>query len=206
MDLSDLSLGKWFLDTIIRDLMKFFRLLGDPSRSGKWLPAEPLSTDNVEIDAREFTKGKPYYGPSPCRVPIAQQGIPTEFTLAAFDMPIVSRRLGSILDSICPGAIQHFPVTVGECCSTYEILNVTTVAHCIDETRSDIMKWKPEDRRPEKVGMYRMVTNLTINPDRAGSNHIFRLGGWEIALVVSDDVKKAIEGTRDLGIVFGAVC
>jgi hypothetical protein len=88
----------------------------------------------------------------------------------------------------------------------YEILNAVCSEACLDESGSEVMKWKPEDGRPDKIGEYRMVTNLTIHPNHTNSRHIFRIRGWEIALIVSEDLKKAIEYLPNLGIVFETVC
>lgn len=63
-----------------------------------------------------------------------------------------------------------------------------------------------KDGRPEKVGQYLMVTNLTINPDRTDGQDIFRIRGWEIALIVSEEIKRSIEGMPNLGVVFDPVC
>ncbi len=187
------------------DSMTFFRVVDNPAVGDLWFPDEPLSEDGLEIDSREFTQGRPYVGPPPCRVPLAQQGRPTEFTLAAFDMPIISQRVGRMLDDFCHAGIQRFPVAVGPFSSGYEILNVTSTCLCIDEQKSEILRWTDEDRRPDKLGTYRMITNLTIDASRVVGEHIFRVRGWEIALIVSDDVRTAIEGTCDLGVLFEAV-
>jgi anthranilate phosphoribosyltransferase len=55
------------------------------------------------------------------------------------------------------------------------------------------MSWKAEDGRPEKVGEYRYVHGMRIDPTRVGDARIFRTWGWRIALVVSEDLKRAIE-------------
>jgi hypothetical protein len=51
----------------------------------------------------------------------------------------------------------------------------------------------------------RMITNLRIDPHCCGNAHIFRIEGWEIALIVSCELKAAIEGFDDLGIIFDPV-
>ena len=75
----------------------------------------------------------------------------------------------------------------------------------MDETRSEIMRWKHEDGRPDKVGRYRMVGNLTIDPTRVRNRHIFRIDDWEIALIVSERLKIALEAIPELGVVFSPV-
>jgi hypothetical protein len=54
---------------------------------------------------------------------------------------------------------------------------------------------------PEKVGEYRVVAGMRIDPEKAAGAHIFRPWGWTMALVVSEYLKQALEregitGTR----------
>jgi hypothetical protein len=183
----------------------FFRIVVNPALQDAWFPDEPLTQDGQEIDAREFIAGKPYHGPRPWRVPLASVGRRTDFTLAAFDMPIVGQCLGDELEQAAPGAVQRFPVAIDSVASGYEILNICCTVECLDEHRSDTMRWEQHDGRPEKVGEYRMVADLTIDPLRAEGYEMFRLRGWEIALVVSDRIRRVLLGGFDLGIAFRPV-
>ncbi len=61
--------------------------------------------------------------------------------------------------------------------------------------------WKPEDNRPDKLGQYRAVYGLRIDPTKVGDARIFRPWGWRVALIISEDLKQAMEaeglsGTR----------
>lgn len=186
--------------------MRYFRLLFDSGARNMWFLDEPVSKDGKPIDAREFIHGRPYTGPTPYRVPIDQPGVRTEVTLAAFDMPVISQRVGKILDQFPRASVERFPVLVGSIGPGYEILNVMVTADCLDEKCSEITRFAASDGRPEKVGQYLMVTNLTINPDRTDGQDIFRIRGWEIALIVSEEIKRSIEGMPNLGVVFDPVC
>jgi hypothetical protein len=185
--------------------MEFFRVVTDPSAGDAWFPDEPFTSDNLQLDAREFTLGRPYAGAAPHRLRLAKPGRATGFTLAAFDMPIVSRELGLAMNELSPLEIQRLPITVDGYGEGWEILNVTSVVPCLDENHSVIQRWTRQDARPEKVGTYRMVTNLTIDASRATGKDIFRVAGWEIALVVSGRVKRAIEVLPGLAIAFRLV-
>jgi hypothetical protein len=182
----------------------FFRVLADPKKS-RWFLDEPLSATGQVIDARQFTQGSRYEGPTPMSVPIAQPGPVVNFNLAAFDMPVTSEHIAGILRQFSHD-FQCFPIAVDKNKTSFQIVNATARVKCLDESRSEIVKWKPEDGRPERVGCYRMVTNLWIEPRACRNQHVFRVEGWEIALIVSDEVKEAIESTPDLGVVFGPVC
>lgn len=181
---------------------EYFRVVVNPHADFMWFPDDPVTAEGEEIDSRDFTTGAIYQGPYPSLIPLMQEGSPTEFTLAAFDMPVISERLYLILNDICKNDIQFFPAKVGTCDSGYGILNVISVVNCIDESKSEFIKWTSEDGRPEKVGQYRMFAQLAINPHRVGQQKIFRLYGWEIAMIVAKEVKEAIETSKTCGVVF----
>jgi hypothetical protein len=51
------------------------------------------------------------------------------------------------------------------------------------------------------VGEYRVVAGMRIDPDKVGDARIFRPWGWTVALIVSEELKQAMEqegltGTR----------
>jgi hypothetical protein len=61
--------------------------------------------------------------------------------------------------------------------------------------------WRHEDNRPDKLGEYRAVYGMRIDPSKVGDARIFRPWGWRVALIISEDIKQAIEsagltGTR----------
>jgi hypothetical protein len=183
----------------------FYRVLADPNKKARWFLDEPCGQEGQVIDAREFTQGSPYHGPKPVLVPVGQLGNIVNFNFAAFDMPVVSERVAHIIHTYAMGNVQSFPVMIDNAKGRFEIINVLTRIQCLDEQLSETLKWKPEDGRPDKVGQFRMVTNLRIDPECCHSAHIFRVEGWEIALIVSCDLKAAIEDIDDLGVIFDPV-
>jgi hypothetical protein len=51
-----------------------------------------------------------------------------------------------------------------------------------------------------------MISNLTIDADRAQGRALFRIKHWEVALIVSEELKANFERIPNLGIVFQPVC
>jgi hypothetical protein len=183
----------------------YYWVLADPYMRERWFPDEPLAEDGSVIDAREFTQGRRYSGPNPVLIPLAiKKGLRPEFTFAAFDMPVVSERVGKVLEAHCPHEIQRIPVRI-DTLSGYEILNITVTISCINENLSVVTKWKCEDGRPEKVGEYRMISELMIDPSFVREVEIFRIKGWEIALIVSEKVKQTLEKLPNIGVIFQVV-
>ncbi|GMU01423.1 hypothetical protein KH5H1_55430 [Corallococcus caeni] len=63
----------------------------------------------------------------------------------------------------------------------------------------------PQDGRPDRVGQYRDVDGMRIDPTQVGDARVFRTWGWSIALIVSEDIKLALERIRATGIRFTEV-
>lgn len=157
------------------------------------------------IDAREFTEGRRYIGPMPATVHLRQEGSSPAFTFGGFDLPVVSDRVVTALSALCPNDIQCLPVSVGLFATGFQILNVIATADCLDEARSSFEKWTPSHNRPDRVGDYRLVVALKVDPNRTQNRHMFRIRGWHIALVVSEEVKNTLEAIDNLGVVFEEV-
>jgi hypothetical protein len=109
------------------------------------------------------------------------------------------------LEALAGPAIQRVPVTVEGQGAEFEILNVCELVQCVDERRSLLTKWTAADGRPEKVGQFRMIAKLKINPAAASGHHIFRVAGWPIALIASEEVKKLLEARDVSGLKFERV-
>lgn len=63
----------------------------------------------------------------------------------------------------------------------------------------------PEDEQPERVGEYRLVSGMRIDPTKVGDAHIFRPWGYNVALIVSEDLKNAMEAVGITGTKFEPV-
>ena len=65
----------------------------------------------------------------------------------------------------------------------------------------EVQHYTPEDGQPNKVGEYRVVAGLRIDPSQVGDAHVFRPWGWPVVLLVSEYLKQAMDqegftGTR----------
>ncbi len=83
------------------------------------------------------------------------------------------------------------------------MLNAVRVIRCLDEKRSEFIKWTEHDHRADLAGKYRQVTKLVLIPGAIPPDaHIFRVDGWEVALIVSEVVKVAMESVGCFGAKF----
>ncbi len=183
--------------------MRYFRIIADNARfADRWFLDEPVTKDGQAIDAREFRYGRPYVGSPPFRIPVQSDGIEVEFNLAAFDMPVVSAKIIRLLEGVAQGEFEAYPVTIGSSLSGYAILNVIHRESCVDDERSQSIRWKQEDGRPDKIGSYRTIYSLIIDSARTHGRQLFRVEGFEVALIASEKVKQALGEIPELAVIF----
>lgn len=182
-----------------------YRILDDFSIEDRWYLRAPEAEDGQEMDARDFLSCHQYNGPIPLQIRLRRVGKPLQFTFGDFDMPVVSREVRDTFVGFDSDSIQFIPTTVEGTTDAHWILNVLQRRKCVDEEHSDFMRWKPEDGRSDKTGQYRMFAKLMVNEGRTGGAPIFRIDGWRTALIVSEDIKRALEEGRCRGIRFEPV-
>lgn len=186
---------------------RYFKLSDDLSLPKRWDLGHPVDSRGQELeDPWQFTDGRPLRIEERVRIPVRGMGKPLDFSHASFSTPIVHARLASLFTERAPGEVQLLPVDVDGQPEQYCILVATRLIRCIDDQRStEVTYWTPEDGRPEKVGEYRDVYEMRIDPARVGDAKVFRTWGWPIALIVSEDIKAALEQARATGVRFTEV-
>jgi Immunity protein family (Imm11) len=181
---------------------KFYRILDDVELSGRWWLKSPRESNGNPIEPELFRGGRVLDLCSPLTISVRHQGKPIDWTFADFDMPVVTGRTANLLRNICQDDIQFLAVNVEGYDGDFEILNTLNVIFCLDEKKSNVLFWNKEDGRPDKIGQYRQVANTRIDPSRIKKVDIFRIGGWEIALIVSKQVKRKFEENGVTGVRF----
>ena len=137
------------------------------------------------------------------KVHVRAAGKPLDFTFAAFDIPVVNARVATLLRELAPADVELIPVAVDAQPEPHFILNPTRVVKCIDEQASaEVQFWTEEDEQPERMGEYSAVHGLRIDPAKVGDARVFRPRGWSVALIVSEDIKAALERAGVTGLKF----
>ncbi|MFY0583053.1 imm11 family protein [Cystobacter fuscus] len=183
----------------------YFQLSDDMGTRGRWLLDGPVDEQGRKIDPEQFLVGKSleFVGKMSCRQLVP--GHPLDFSEAALGIPMVSQKLKELLERLGVEAVQFFPVRVVALDAARFALNTTRVVECIDESRClRVERWKPEDGAPERVGEYRVVERMRIDPSRVDGARFFRTWGWPV-LVVSEDLKQAMEKEGITGTKFSEV-
>jgi hypothetical protein len=187
--------------------MRYFKLCEDVHVPGRWELDTPVDSTGRELGSWLFLRGEPVHVEGPLHLRSFQPGKPIDFSLAdAGSIPIVHSKVADTLARMAPLDVQLFPVKVDSQPEPYLLVNATRIVKCIDDEASEeVVYWKPEDGVPEKVGTYFSVSGMRIDPTRVGDAKVFRTWGWHIALIVSEDIKEALERTGATGMRFEEV-
>jgi hypothetical protein len=183
----------------------FYRLLADPAATSRWYLKSPLDPAGDEVDPRLFTQGTPVGSLPPLSLPLRRAGDELDFNFCDFDMVVTPSAFNAELETLVGSVIQRIPVIVDGRSDWFEILNICELVKCVDEARSVLTKWTAADGRPDKIGQYRMIVELKIDPAAAQDHQIFRIADWPIALIVSEKVKSLLEVRKVSGLRFQRV-
>lgn len=187
---------------------RYFDLYDDVYIQGRWELGDPADSQGREVDDPwQFADGRPVRIEEPLRVPVTHPGAPLDFSLAGIGVtPIVHKRVASLLAELAPDDVQLISVELEGQPEPYCILVATRAIRCIDDHASaEVKYWKPEDGQPDRVGEYRAVHGMRIDPAKVGDAKVFRPWGWTVALIVSEDIKEALEREGVTGVKFTEV-
>lgn len=185
---------------------RFFRLHNDASSPGRWHLDNPTDGGGRELDdSWQFTDGRPVHIPGRLKVPVEQPGRPLDFTLAGLAIPIVHVRVASVLTELAPADVQLVPVDIDGQPDQYLLFVATRLIRCIDEQASRIRLRGAEEDPPERGWQYASVRDLRIDKTKVGTARVLRPEGWTGALIVSEDLKAAMERLNATGTKFTEV-
>ncbi len=185
-------------------MSRYFKLMDDRRTRRRWQLGAPLDARGEEIDPWQFKEGRRLELGCVPRFTLDVPGRPLDYSWAAFSIPVIHERGVQVFERLGIQEVQFIPVTVDGHEGPYFILNTLKIIRCIDDARcEEVAFFTPEDGQPpEKVGWYRNVRGMRIDPTKVGDARIFRPWGWTVALVVSEDLKVAMEEAGITGTKF----
>jgi hypothetical protein len=180
---------------------RFFELADDVYVPNRWHLATPTDSQGRKVFDWDFTKGAPVHVEGRLKVPIKIAGMPLDYSEAGLGIPVVHRKVATVLAQVAPGDIQLIPADIEGLPDQHFVVVATRLIRCIDEKASRIRLWTVEDGVPNKVGQYRDVRDLRVDKAKVGNAKVFRPEGWVVVLIVSEELKDAMErlgatGTR----------
>ncbi|HYO68986.1 MAG TPA: DUF1629 domain-containing protein [Archangium sp.] len=181
---------------------RYFKLLDDRRSRDRWHLGAPLDDQGQELDSWQFDEGRVLELGGVPRFPLEVPGRSLDFSWAAFSILVVSERFVRLFERLHVREVQVIPARVEAHPEPWFILNPLHIIRCIDDARCEEVRYfEPEDGQPEKVGEYRVVAGMRIDPTKVGDARVFRPWGWTVAVIVSEELKEALEregltGTR----------
>ncbi|NNC09477.1 hypothetical protein HJC10_42545 [Corallococcus exiguus] len=185
---------------------KYFDL-SDHVAEGFWCLGHPLDDQRRELDDPwQFSVGEPAHFKGQIKLPLDLEGESRDYSHAAFGTPVVNAKLAALFQELAPHDVELIPVEVDDRAGPYFILNALRKFTCIDtEASAEVDYWSEEDGIPEKVGKLFSISDMRIDPSKVGDAKVFRPSEWRVALIVSEDIKSAMERAGVTGAVFEPV-
>jgi hypothetical protein len=184
---------------------RYFDLSDDLGVAGRWHLSAP-DTDEYgrEVDPWQFKEGEVVKLEVTPLLRMVRSGRALDFSLTGLTVPLVHGRVVSLFERLgLAQEVQFIPARVEGFTEPYFLLNALRVIRCIDDARcEEVLYWHPEDNRPDKLGQYRNVRGLRVDPAKVGDSNIFRPWGWTVSLIVSERVKLAMENAGITGTRF----
>lgn len=180
----------------MNDAAKYFELMTDNDDLSAWELELDWELPNGEWkDVWKFTKGKRLFEDSPIEVRISEVGHHVDFNVANFSIPIVSKRFADLIADLAPDDIQRISVAI-DGNNDWEILNVLHCLPCIDFDRSVIDYGRGDSSSSDlaEIGPKpKGIRLLIIDPAKARNRNVLRVENWRVPIIVSKNIKEAIE-------------
>jgi hypothetical protein len=187
--------------------MKYYQIRGDAGGPDCWHLTSPTDANGRLLEDWEFSMSRHVEVATPLTITISIYSFgprPLDWSFSTFDMPVVAKKVGNAVKEFACDTIELFPAKVTGHLADYYILNTLACPKCLDESRSEFLRWLPEDNRPDKEGKYKQVTKLFIKPEAVEGLHIFRIWGWEF-VIISEILKQKLDELKVTGVSYKLV-
>lgn len=187
--------GKW----LGVPMTTYFRLLDEVTIPKRWHLGLATLSDGTEPC---FVTGTHFKSSEAPRIPITHPGRALDFSLTSFAVPVVTSKLADAVEASAWSDVECIPAQVGGQLAMV-VLNSVRLLRCLDERRSEFIKWTANDHRSDLAGQYRQITRLVLAATKVPSDaRFFRIEGSFVELVVADDVRRAMESAGCFGARF----
>lgn len=179
--------------------MNFFRILDDLSLKNRWF----LSSINLRNHSEiwKFVQAgyisKPQKG---LKIDILEQGNSLDLTMCDFEVLIANQKAASLFSE---DDVQKIPILINSIEEPYFIIVIKNELDCVDREKSEYLLWKEGNEiRPDLAGTYQVISKLILDTSVIGDMNIFRVKGYNVALIVSEKIKNQFDAMKLTGIRF----
>lgn len=189
-------------------MMNYYRLLDEPYvPEDRWFLKGLNIVDSNKVSVWKFVSPAEVEleGGEQLQIGVREGGKPLDFTFADFEVPIVNEKVALLLSKedcqLLPVAVDGFDRG-----HLYFVSVILTAIDCLDEGRSNFEKFMINDAiRPDKVGEYKAIYKLFVDPTKIPGNSIFRLGKADHIIIISEELKRKFEQVGITGVKFQEV-
>jgi hypothetical protein len=173
----------------------YFRLMDDMTTDQRWYLEDPVGPGDEWLGTT-LVRSQRYQGPVPLTSLVHHPGPPLELTVTLGTVPVINDRVAEIITKHARDEAQLLPIVVPGVDTKLWAVNTLVAMDCIDDARSgDIRRYTEADGRPDRIGEYKLIVEMRIDPARAGGHALFRPKGWWVTTIISqplaDDLRRA---------------
>ncbi len=181
--------------------MKFYRLTRSAAPS--W-HLRLVIRNSESSDVWSYSSGHPIRSPRNGTFE-SEDHPPVDYTQTAYGISVISSTMANALAPLAAAEWQLIPVTViGYEDREWFIVNAINALDCIDYQRSHLRM--DDSGTLDHARRIEAVYKLVIDPSKAAGHHYFRLAEWNIAEVVSSQLRDEILRHNLTGVDFSPVC
>ncbi|NOK17302.1 imm11 family protein [Corallococcus carmarthensis] len=174
----------------------------------QWVLELPAPASGGELDDPwMFGDGRRLPDPGPLTSRPFREGPQRSFSVAnSGRTPVADEQVANVFRTLAPDDVQTFPIEIEGTGKNLYIINATRCFKCVDEENSkEVQIYPPDGVAPERAGTYRAIHGLRIDPAKTEGARVFRIQGYSSALIVSEEIKRALEEVGNLGVRFERV-
>jgi hypothetical protein len=173
-------------------LQKYYSLYDDMGTDERWYLDDPAGPSGEWIGTA-LTRATRYEGLTPLTCRVHHPGPPLELTISLYNVPVVTDRVAELLLQHARDEIQLLPTEAAGYSGRLWAVNILSAPDCVDEVRSEeVRRWTEADGRPDRIGDYREIYGLQIDPVRATGSMILRPKGWLLEIIVAEPLATAL--------------
>lgn len=181
--------------------MKYYRLLDDLRLRNRWFLGDINFLHENDmwnyISANEVINLQDNYA-----VDISQKGKPLDLTFGNFEILICNGKAAEIFGN----DVQKISITIKGEVAQYFIIVIKSELDCIDKEQSVFKTWEiGNEIRPDLAGTYQCFSKIVVDPKKINDQNIFRIKGFNVAVIVSSKIKNLFESNNFSGVTFREV-
>ena len=180
--------------------MSYYELTDDINYPNRWYLGDIAFSDNWEL-AKHLDPKREY------EIELYREGSEMDYTCnEAYGVSVVSKKFKEALVGVAGVTFAKANIIGIRQDREFYIMAVPKELECINEEESEFTKFEVNDPvRPDKAGEYRGFFKMAVNPEKCAGFNMFRIKGFSIAIVVSEEVKQKLKSAGVLGTQFKCV-